>query len=142
MTKALGYWGKKKESEKFKPRWNTRKKKKERDPDAMDVDFSQMTKEKKERLMKSGSCFKCEQQGHLSKDCPKRQATIREATTVDTGWTKVKLKNKGRKETPPTKEPPPTYDSILKQINACSMEDQQKILETFSQDEDSEQGDF
>ena len=57
MSKALGYMGKKKEPEKFKPQWNTHEKKKECDPDAMDVDFSQMTKEKKERLMKSGSCF-------------------------------------------------------------------------------------
>ena len=85
MSKALGYMGKKKETEKFKPRWNTRERKKERDPDAMDVDFSQMTKEKKERLMKSGSCFKCEQQGHLSKDCPKRQTTIREINAEEEG---------------------------------------------------------
>jgi len=33
MTKALGYSGKKKETGRFKPRWNTREKKKERDPD-------------------------------------------------------------------------------------------------------------
>jgi len=121
MTKALGYMGKKKETNKFKPRWNTRKKKKERDPDAMDVDFTHMSKEKKERLMKSGSCFRCEQQGHLSKDCPKRQAMIREATTEEAGWTKVQSKKKQKASANET--PPPAYDSILKQINACSMED-------------------
>jgi hypothetical protein len=39
------------------------------------------------------------------------------------------------------KEEPPSYDSLLKQINACSMEDRQKILEVFSQDR-SESEDF
>jgi len=107
----------------------------------MDVDFTHMSKEKRERLMKTGSCFKCEQQGHLSKDCPKRQATIREATTEEEGWTKVRSKEK-KTQTPAKETPLLAYDSILKQINACSMEDRQKILETFSQDKDSEQGDF
>jgi hypothetical protein len=39
------------------------------------------------------------------------------------------------------KDKPPSYDSLLKQINACSMEDRQKILEVFSQD-GSEPEDF
>jgi len=37
---------------------------------------------------------------------------------------------------------PPSYESLLKQINVCSMEDRQKILEVFSQDGDSKLGDF
>jgi hypothetical protein len=39
------------------------------------------------------------------------------------------------------RDDPPSYDSLLKQINACSMEDRQKILEVFSQD-GSEPEDF
>ena len=39
-----------------------------RDPNAMDVDA--MTTEKRTALMKKGLCFKCEQKGHLAKDCP------------------------------------------------------------------------
>jgi len=108
----------------------------------MDVDFSQMTKEKKERLIKSRSCFKCEQQGHLSKDCPQKgKVTIRKATTEEAGWTLVKPKRSQPKTVSPP-EKPPSYNSILKQINACSMEDRQKILKVFSQDEENEQGDF
>jgi len=143
MSKALGYHGKKSQSEKSEPQWNTREKKKERDPDAMDIDFSQMTKEKKEWLMKSGSCFKCEQQGHLSKDCPQKgKMTICEATTKEPGWTLVKSNKRKAKEPVMVTDKPPSYDSILKQINACTMEDRQKILKVFSQDNSSKQGDF
>jgi hypothetical protein len=75
--------------------------------------------------MKLGSCFRCEKQGHLSKDCPtKKKALIREAT--------VETTEKAKKGKPKKKDDPPSYNSLLKQINACSMEDRQKILEVFS----------
>jgi hypothetical protein len=41
--------------------------KKERDPNAMDVD--RLTVEERNTLMKEGKCFKCRQFGHLSRDC-------------------------------------------------------------------------
>jgi hypothetical protein len=97
----------------------------------MDVDYTQMSLEKKERLMKTGSCFHCEKQGHMSKDCPtKKTASIWEAT--------AEIKKKAKIE---KKDEPPFYNSLLKSINACSMEDQQKLLEVFSQD-GSDQEDF
>jgi hypothetical protein len=100
----------------------------------MDVDFTQMTPDEKERLMRSGSCFRCKKQGHISKDCPTRQKpSIREV--------KIETPEKLRQEKKKEKEEPPSYDSLLKQINACSMEDRQKILEVFSQD-GSEPEDF
>jgi hypothetical protein len=100
----------------------------------MNVDFTQMTPDEKERLMRSGSCFRCKKQGHMSKDCPTRQkSSIREA--------KVEASPKPNQPKKEKKEEPPSYDSLLKQINACSMEDRQKILEVFSQD-GSEPEDF
>jgi hypothetical protein len=135
MTKALGYQGKKDNQGRFKPRYNPHKeKKKEHDPNAMDIDFTQMSPNVKECLMRSGSCFRCKKQGHMSKDCPMRQkSSIQEA--------KVKNPEKPKREKKKEKEEPPSYDSLLKQINACSMEDRQKILEVFSQD-GSEPEDF
>jgi hypothetical protein len=41
--------------------------KKEKDPDAMDVD--RLTIEERNTLMREGKCFKCRQFGHLSRDC-------------------------------------------------------------------------
>jgi hypothetical protein len=134
MTKALGYQGKKDNQGRFKPRYNPHKeKKKERDPDAMDVDFTQMSQDEREHLMKSGSCFRCKKQGHMSKDCPSRQKSSIQEAKVETEQPKQEKKK--------AKDNPPSYDSLLKQINACSMEDRQKILEVFSQD-GSEPEDF
>jgi hypothetical protein len=136
MARAFGYQGKKEAHRRFKPRFNPQKeKKKECDPDAMDVDFTQMSQDKRECLMRSGSCFRCKKQGHMSKDCPSRQKTsIQEAKVKTTETPKRKEKKK-------EKDKPSSYDSLLKQINACSMEDRQKILKVFSQD-GSEPEDF
>ena len=45
--------------------------KKERDPNAMDVD--RLTVEERTKLMKEGRCFRCKLQGHLSRDCPREK---------------------------------------------------------------------
>jgi hypothetical protein len=48
-----------------------------KDPFAMDVDVIRagtMDKKKKDKLWKEGRCFFCEKQGHLSRQCPKKQA--------------------------------------------------------------------
>jgi hypothetical protein len=70
----------------------------------------------------------------LSRNCPTKEKTsIREATVETTEPPKEKRKDK--------RDEPPSYDFLLKQINACSMEVRQKILEVFSQD-GSEPKDF
>jgi Retrotransposon gag protein/Zinc knuckle len=47
-----------------------------RDPNAMDVDAistqNPLSEEEKKRLMAEGRCFFCKQQGHMSKNCPKK----------------------------------------------------------------------
>ena len=142
MSKALGYQGRKENSNSKFAKWthreNYREKKKERDPDAMDVDFTQMHPDKKEQLMKAGKCFRCEKQGHLSRECPNRnKASIREATV------EPPKRSKGKEKALP-KEPtePPSYESLLKGINACTMEDRQKLLKVFSNAGDSDNEDF
>jgi Zinc knuckle len=56
---------------KYEPKrtWNFQRK--EKDPNAMDVDA--LTLEKRNEMMRKGLCFNCEEQGHLSKDCPKKK---------------------------------------------------------------------
>lgn len=53
-----------------RPNWSkyfdSKKDKKERDPDAMDID--RLSPEKRAALMKKGACFKCEETGHMAKD--------------------------------------------------------------------------
>jgi hypothetical protein len=43
----------------------------QRDPNAMEVDA--MTMDKRTTLMKQGLCFKCEERGHLARDCKKKK---------------------------------------------------------------------
>jgi hypothetical protein len=45
----------------------------------------------------------------------------------------IETTEKAKKGKPEKKDDPPSYDSLLKQINTYSMEDRQKILEVFSQ---------
>ena len=134
MMQALGYVGKKNPATQ-KPQWNPREKKKERDPDTMDVGFTQMTPDKKEQLMKSGSCFCCKKQEHLSRNCPTRnKVSAQEANMGPQTENPKPTKGKSKKPSP--------YETLVKQINACSMEDRQKLLEVFSQDGDSREEDF
>ena len=65
------------------------------------------------------------------------KVTIQEITTDLTDIPKQKGKSKAK-----ASEEPPAYESLLKQINTCSMEDRQKILEVFSNDGGSDRKDF
>jgi hypothetical protein len=67
---------------------NWRKKKEERDPDAMDVDA--MTAGKRAYLMKKGACFICEEPGHRASE--------------HDDHVKSQQKNKGKGKTPPKKD--------------------------------------
>ena len=131
MNQALSYIGK--DWEKKNKTWpgpNTFKKKKNDNSNAMDVDCAQMDPAEWEKLMKSRSCFCCKKQGHLAKDCPQKSSQIQEAST--------KPSNKKKKKTKQSKDKPPAYDTIIKQINACTMEERQKLLKLFGKDNEEE----
>jgi hypothetical protein len=52
--------------------------KRERDPNTIDVDtiqVNQMTAENKTHCIKEGRCFRCQNTGHRSKECPTQKAS-------------------------------------------------------------------
>jgi hypothetical protein len=56
-------------------------------------------------------------------------------TTIDTP-----PKAKGKNKQIIKSDEPPSYESLLKQINACSMEERQKLLESFSTNGSDDEG--
>ena len=59
---------------------------KERDPNAMDVD--RLSVDERTKLMKEGKCFRCKQFGHLSRECPgKGNTTNQNQTPAPKKWT-------------------------------------------------------
>jgi hypothetical protein len=92
----------------------------------MDIDQAQLLPQEQEQLMKSESCFKCRKHGHMARQCPERMAAQEAVESPP----RNKKKEKQLQSSP--KDEPPSYKSLLKQINACSMEERQKLLEVFS----------
>jgi hypothetical protein len=68
-------------NDKKEPKRHWHFQRKERDPNAMDVDA--MTTEKRDEAMRKGLCFGCGKAGHLNRDCPdndhKRKTYTRQA---------------------------------------------------------------
>jgi hypothetical protein len=54
-----------KKNQSKKPRFNSN-----RDPNAMEVD--RLSEQEKQRCYEKGLCFRCQEQGHRSRDCPKK----------------------------------------------------------------------
>ena len=136
MVKALGYGGQSQEAQRasnnnWRARQHADKGKRDRDPDRMDVNFAQLSPTEKEQLMKEGKCFCCKRAGHLSRNCPQR-SEIREANADP----QEKPNDRPKKEK--AKEAPPAYEDLIKGINACSMEDRQKILEALGPNDDED----
>ena len=97
-----------------------RKKKTERDPNAMDVDA--MSTEKRAYLMKKGACFVCEQTGHRASEHDEYEK---------------RQKNKGKDKTPPKKD----LKTIHAFFEALSKEQKERLLAMSITDEKEEESD-
>jgi lipoate-protein ligase A len=87
-----------------------RRKKEEKDPDAMDVDA--MSTEKRNYLMKKGACFICETPGHRASEHDEYEKK------------KEKEKDKGKSKASPKKD----LRSLHALFQGLSMEDKKKLL--------------
>jgi Zinc knuckle len=107
----------------------------QRDPDAMDVDVTTTQSNRtpdpdRERLIREGHCFYCKEQGHLSRECPKKKkqniaGTTRARVTETTEVT----------ATPTTTSPDKlTNTEVAKALKAMSDEERGKLAEYLSQD--------
>ena len=95
----------------------------------MDVDFTQMHPDKKEQLMKAGKMFPlCEKQGTPLPRMPYPETKLQFAKLLSNPEAIEKAKKKPCQKNPPN--PPPT-NPYSKGINACTMEDRQKLLEVI-----------
>ena len=113
---------------------------KPRDPNAMDttpgrVRARQITTEEREALMKSGKCFNCRQQGHLSRDCPKRQTTRARGAT--TSASKVEDVEEDVQE-PAVRSGTTKYtsDDIIQMINNCEDWDKDAVIQKVFMNQD------
>ena len=93
-----------------RPNWSkyfdSKKDKKERDPDAMDID--RLSPEKRAALMKKGACFKCEETGHMAKDHDEYERKKKE---------KKKVILRKTNTTPTTPTPPAASSSKKKDLS-------------------------
>jgi Zinc knuckle len=99
---------------KYEPKktWNFQRK--EKDPNAMDVDT--LTLEKRNEMMRKGLCFNCEEQGHLSKDCPKKKKASTSQTTSPPSYS------------PPKKPPPKELAAYIRAITAEYNDDEKNVF--------------
>jgi Zinc knuckle len=80
----------------------------------MDVDA--ITLEKQNEMMRKGLCFNCEEQGHLSKDCPKKKKVSTSQTTSPPSYS------------PPKKPPPKELAAYIRAITAEYNDDERSIF--------------
>jgi hypothetical protein len=127
--------------------------KRQRDPDAMDVDTicttGKLSNEEHTRLMKEGRCFRCHKLGHMSRACPKkgkdkgkrsdRPRSSQGQYVKDKPKVRAVVINEDKEEEQPSEAEtsttaPPSYTKkdVLQYIRGMSIEDCETLYEEMS----------
>ena len=104
-----------------------------RDPNAMDIDFidttiNAMSYEERGEFLKKGLCFNCKQQGHISRDCPKKNPNRSTSNTANAPRYSQNRPSSGYSKKPDTKE-------MAKYIRAMNKEEQNELFDEVEKDE-------
>jgi hypothetical protein len=92
----------KEQKNRSKEQWQQALRPKPKDPNAMEIDrvrARQITMDERADLMKTGKCFTCRKQGHLSRDCP--QCSSHPCTNARASTSQVKVEDNDKGEDPP-----------------------------------------
>ena len=124
------------------------KPRRERDPNAMEVDAlktDRLSKEEREKLSKEGRCFQCKKQGHMSRDCPDKKKSDKEPkkNDKDKGATKVRtavINEDEEEEDNMTKVgsekgsrcPTPDVDDVVKYVCHLKAEGRDNLMEILA----------
>jgi Ty3 transposon capsid-like protein len=113
-------------------------KKKEKDPDAMDID--RLSPEKRTFLMKKGACFKCEKTGHLAKDHDEFERKEQEKKRASTRRTETSTSSTST--TPKIPSKPTSVKRDIKRIHALlqalSTEEKEELYKLESPEKEKE----
>jgi hypothetical protein len=119
---------------------NLEKQKVKRDPDAMEVDntrLTPLTDEERKKLSQEGRCFRCRQQGHMSRDCPKKgqnarvnqtQATPKKDRVVDDRDDVSETGTDTTAVATPKKNVP---ESVIRAFKALTEEERDAVIESL-----------
>ena len=107
----------------------------------MEVDaarLGQLTEEEKKRMMTEGRCFRCHLQGHLSRNCPKRQETPAPPRTPAVAREATTSKGKQKEQEGDTpKEEPLAYnpEDLITHIRALKDKERDALLDKLMMEE-------
>jgi Ty3 transposon capsid-like protein len=112
------------------------KDKKEKDPDAMDID--RLTPEKRSFLMKKGACFKCEKPGHLAKEHDEYEKKEKEKKKASTRRTEATTSTSSTTPSKPTSSKK-DMKKLHALLQALSTEEKEELFALQSPEKEKEE---
>jgi hypothetical protein len=121
----------KEQKNRIKVQWQQALQPEPKDPDAMEIDRVKIRQIATNKRTKTGECFACHQQGHLSRDCPQRPPRPRTNARASTSRVKVE-DNEKEEEVPKARSGETGYsaDEIIKIMKNADDDDKDKVIQT------------